>query len=280
MRFCKTRSSVSSTCLLMSSLLVFACLAGCSATETEVEAAPEVGEAAVETLPYEGESLMVYSGAGLSKPMDEIAEVFKEETGCTIKYTYAGSAQNLSQVELTGQGDVYVPGAKYYSDSAVEKGLAEEGQDFAYHVPVIGVPVGNPAGITCLEDLGNDGIDVVFADPEAAAIGKAGKKMLENAGLWESVSANFVAQTPTVNELVVYMAMGQADATIIWEDNIAGVDDVEIVQIADELNDIKTIPVCVLTGTTNHDLAQAFADFVAGEEGKAIYAKHGFRPVE
>jgi len=59
-----------------------------------------------------------------------------------------------------------------------------------------------------------------------------------------------------------------------------GVEDVEIVEIPAEINQIKTIPVLVLKSSENPELAQKFADFVAGPEGKAIYAKHGFKPVE
>lgn len=266
--------------ILIVYLLALACLAGCSANAEEPAADAVDQTTAAEALPYEGETLMVYVGAGMRKPMDEIGEVFKEETGCTVQYSYAGSAQNLSQIELSGEGDLYVPGDIYYSDSAVEKGLAEEGTDIAYHIPVIAVPKGNPAGITCLEDLGKDGVKVVLGDPESASIGKTGKKMLENLGLWESVSKNIVAQTATVNELVVYVSMKQADAAIIWEDNVVGVEDAEIVEIAEDQNKIQTIPICVLTSTTNHELAQAFADYVTSAAGKDIYTKHGFRVIE
>jgi len=49
----------------------------------------------------EGDSLLVYSGAGLRKPMDEIAQVFKEKYGIQIQYTYGGSAQNMGVLPRT-----------------------------------------------------------------------------------------------------------------------------------------------------------------------------------
>ena len=70
--------------------------------------------------------------------------------------------------------------------------------------------------------------------------------MLEKSGILEQVEENVVAKDATVNEVLVHVTMKQADACIIWEDNASGVEEVEIVEIAEENNMIKTIPVCVL----------------------------------
>jgi len=225
-------------------------------------------------------SLLVYSGAGLRKPMDEIAEVFEEKYGIKIQYTYAGSAHNLSQLQLVNEGDIYVPGAMYYYESADEKGLVEMMVDVAYHIPVIAVPAGNPANIQSLEDLTNENVDVILGDEKAAAIGRLSQKLIAKNGLAEPINKNVIAKAATVNELVVYMAMNQADATISWEDNVYGVEDVEIIYIPEEQNLIKTIPVCVLSFSEKKEMAKKFADFVASDEGKNIYKKHGFKPVK
>jgi molybdate transport system substrate-binding protein len=229
---------------------------------------------------HDGESLLVYSGAALRKPMDEIGTRFKAKYGCTIQYTYAGSAQNLSQLELTGEGDVYVPGDESYTDIIFEKGLSEKAQPVVYHIPTIAVPKGNPAGITCLADLAKPGVKVVLGDPKSASVGKLSVKMLKDAGLLEDVSDNVVAQTATEPEMVVYISMNQADAGIIWEDNVFGVENIEAVKIADDLNKTKTVPIAVLKSTTNHDLAQLFADFVASDEAESVWVKYGFKPVK
>jgi len=225
-------------------------------------------------------SLQVLSGAGLRKPMDEIGELFEQKYGVKVEYTYAGSAQNLSQIELSSRGDVYIPGAMYYYTAAKEKGLVDYKKDVAYHIPVIGVPKGNPANIKTLEDLKKSGVKVVLGDEKSCAIGRLAQKILEQNGLQEAVAKNIVAKAATVNELVVYLTMKQADASIIWEDNIAGVEEVEIVEIAKDKNQIKTIPACVITKSKQQELARQFVNFVASEEGKRIYKQHGFKPVE
>ncbi len=233
-----------------------------------------------DTLLYEGQSLLVYSGAGLRKPMDEIGIVFNEKYGAQIEYSYAGSAQNLSQIELVQEGDLYIPGAYSYIESAIEKGFVDECCEVIYHIPVIAVPAGNPANITCLEDLANEGVEVVLGDERSAAIGKTAQKMLENKGILEAVEANVVSKDATVNEVVVHITMGQADACIVWEDNVADIEEVEIVEIPEADNQIKIIPIGILEFTENRELAEVFYDFVLSDEGKAIFEKYGFKTIE
>lgn len=56
----------------------------------------------------EKETLFVYSGAGLKKPMDEIAQKFEKENNVKVEYSYAGSAQLIAQIETSHKGDVFI----------------------------------------------------------------------------------------------------------------------------------------------------------------------------
>ncbi len=243
------------------------CMAcGCTSEATPADTTPAAGVS---------ESLVVYCGAGLREPMDEIAQVYQEKTGTEIKYTYSGSAQLLSQIELLQSGDCYMPGAKSYIDSAAEKGFINSSEKTIYHVLAIAVAPGNPKNITTLADLTKDGVRVAIGEPTGPAVGSAAKKMLESAGYWEDIQGNIVVQSGTVNELLVYMNMDQADAAIIWEDLLDN-SDLEKVDIPINEGFIKVIPIGTLSFSENPEDAQAFANFVSSDDGKAIFVKHGF----
>lgn len=224
----------------------------------------------------ETESLLVYCGAGMRKPMDEIGTVFFEKYGTEVKFIYGGSNALLSQMELIREGDAYMPGAAMYLEIAVEKGLIHYQQPISYHIPIITVPKGNPANITSLEDLGRPGVTLVWGDPDVAAIGKTGKSMLETLGLYDSVWPNVIATLPTMNEVMMQIAMGQADASVNWWDTVKTVEDIDVVEIPIAQNDIKVIPIGALTFSENPETAKEFVDFCASDEGKAIFEKHGF----
>lgn len=266
------------TVIFMVAILFCSAIAlGC--VEEAQEPATTTGETSGElTQPAteEPHSLLVYCGAGMRKPMNEIGTLFFEEYGISVNYNYAGSNTLLAQMELVRKGDVYMPGATYYFDIAKEKGITDYEQRVAYHVPVIAVPKGNPAGITSLSDLTKPGVTVIIGDSKAAAIGKLADRILKENGIYDAVDNNTIARGATVNELVVYTSMKQADASIIWEDLIVNSDKMEIVEIPREQNIIKIIPIGTLTFSENKDAARKFVDFVAAPEGKAIFEKHGF----
>ena len=225
---------------------------------------------------YSEEKLLVYCGAGMRKPMDEIGVLFEETYGVTIEYNYAGSNTLLSQIELTERGDVYMPGATMYIGIAKEKGFIDYEQNISYHIPVIAVPEGNPAGISCLNDLTKSGIEVILGDPKACAIGTLAEKVLEKNNITVP-DGNVVAYAGTVNELVLYVSMGQCDASIIWNASLIGTEDkTDIVEIPINQNLIKIIPIGRLTFSGNKDAAKNFVDFVGSLEGKKVFEKHGF----
>jgi len=221
------------------------------------------------------EKLLVYCGAGMREPMDEIAQVFEEKENIAVYYTYGGSNTLLSQIELTGTGDIYMPGATYYFDAAKEKGYVDEEMLVVYHVPVIATPKGNPAGITSLEDLGNEGVSVILGDPEACAIGKLSDKILEKNNLTDLVIPNIVGRTATVNEICIDISLEQVDAGITWED-LYNPESMEIVYIPNDENIVKIVPIGCLSVSTNKEGAQKFIEFVTSEEGKEIFRRHGF----
>ena len=250
-------------CLMMALLAV----GGCGESKTED------GKQAVEN-----RTLTVHSGAGLRKPMDEIGQAFEEKTGVKVNFNYAGSAQLLGQMDLTQEGDVFVAGSINDMKIAQEKDFAKVYHEVVYHIPVIGVPKGNPAGITCLADMAKPGVKLVLGDAESNAIGKKGEKIFAKNQL--EVEQNVVARDATVNEIVTHLAMGQGDAGLIWEDNGFGNKDIEIIAIPEDQNIIEMVPICCLTFSQEPELAQQFVVFVMSEEGQKIFAKHGFKPVK
>ncbi|EHQ36928.1 molybdate ABC transporter substrate-binding protein [Methanoplanus limicola] len=245
------------------------CVSGNSGDEKDVGAQASGGEGVSE------ESLIVYCGAGLREPMDNIAADFEEQENVKIKFTYGGSAQLLSQIELLQEGDAYMPGARSYIQSAIDKGFVSDSNDVVYHVMTIAVPKGNPKNITCLEDLTNEGVRVGIGEPDGPAVGSAAKKLLDKNGLWEDIQDNIVVQSGTVNELLVYLNMGQTDAVIIWED-LLNEENMEKVDIPVSSGFVKVVPVGMLTFTEKEDTAKKFIDFVSSDAGKAYFEEAGF----
>ncbi|MEA1906329.1 MAG: molybdate ABC transporter substrate-binding protein [Euryarchaeota archaeon] len=227
----------------------------------------------------ETESLLVYCGAGMRAPMDELGSQFEQEYGVKVVCNYAGSGHLLNQIELAQNGDVYHPGAMYYSTIARDRGFIDYEKSVAYHIPVIVVPKGNPANITGLDDLTNPGVRVALGDRGACAIGRLADKILEKNGIKDAVLDNTVVYGTTVNALILYVSGGDVDAAITWaETALFAPNETTVIEIPAEENIIQTIPIGTLTFSENKEAAEEFIDFVTSDEGKAVYEKYGFTP--
>jgi molybdate transport system substrate-binding protein len=73
--------------------------------------------------------------------MEEIAGRFARETGIEVNTIFGGSGTLLSQIELSQQGEIYLPGSPDYIIIANRKRLLVEGSEriVAYLEPMIAV---------------------------------------------------------------------------------------------------------------------------------------------
>lgn len=220
-------------------------------------------------------SIFVYSGAGLKKPMNDIGKAFTDKYGIDVDYNFAGSGSLISQMELSRKGDVFIPGGTPDYQIAQDKGLVGEPEYVAYHVPVIAVQKGNPKNITSVDDFTRPGLKIALGGAEATAIGRSGDKLFQKHGILDEVEKNVVLRGATINEVVVAMNMGTADVALLTLDKI-NPETMDAIDLPAEDSLTLIIPIGTTTFTTQPDTARLFVEFVASDEGKALFAKHGF----
>lgn len=260
------------TLFICTLLCVAACIffAGCtSGTDTQTTTTP------TPTTASEEQALHVYCGAGLSAPMNEIGNLFKEQYDVTVDYTFGGSGTLLPQMQLTKSGDLFMSGGTTAYNAAKQKGLVEEGQNVSYHIPLLVMPKGNPANITSIADLANPGVKLGLGDANATAIGKQANQLLKKNGIYDAAQKNVVVRTATVNELLTYVTTDQVDAAIIMAD-LYDPETMDCIEIPIDENVISVSPIGICTFSEQKDLAQEFVDFVVSDQGKAIFEKHNF----
>jgi len=225
---------------------------------------------------FAGQSLFVHAGAGLRKPMDEIARLFKERYGVQVRFNYTGSACLLAQIMMTQRGDLYLPGEEFYLEQAKDRGYVKEAKIVAYFVPVILVQKGNPKNIQSLADLAQPGLRLALGDPKTCAVGKIADQILEKNGLKKAVSGNIKTYTITAPELGNAIKLGSVDATINWDAVAAWCgEDVTVIPIPPEQNVTSACPLGILKWSQHPALAQKFLDFVASE-GRRVFEKHHY----
>jgi len=255
-------------CTLLIACALFA--AGCTSASN-----PGTQPATVTTTAGTQNTLLIFAGAGLKAPLDEIGPAFTQKYGITVQYNYGGAGTLVTQMNLTRKGDVFIPGSTVEFQTAKDQGLVTTNQLVAYHVPTIAVQKGNPKNITSLKDFARPGLKIALGDANATAIGKAGAKMFKQLNITAAVEKNVVTRTPTINELTVIMNLGQVDAALLTLDQIDSTK-VDAIVIPVKENAVLITPIGATTYSQNPDAADKFVAYVASDEGKAYFAKHGF----
>jgi molybdate transport system substrate-binding protein len=222
-------------------------------------------------------SLLVPCGAGLQPAMDLIAEEYEKRTGVRVDFSYAGAQMLLGQLAFSRRGDLYMPGEGFWVMQAVERGYVDQHRPVVYFTPVIMVPKGNPKNVRTVQDMARPGVRVALGHPEALAVGPLTKRILQRAGVWDTIHKNVVMEAGCIPELTNAVVMKGADAGIMWDASALQVKEhIDIVPIAPELNEVAEVLLATLKFSEDLTEARRFMDYVASDEAKAIFEKMEF----
>jgi len=238
--------------------------------------------AAETTGPAAGERvrLVAFVGAASKPPAQEAKAVFeKAHPNIVVDMTFGGSGTLLNQMILEETGDIYMPGSDGYMDKAEQKRavLPETRAIVAYLIPTICVQHGNPKNIRSLADLARPGVTVGLAEAGAVCLGDASEAVLKHAGLEEAVKKNVITYAKSCDQTQQLVQLGEVDAVIGWDAfKHWAPDQIDVVNIPPEHLRVYNIPAAISVYSRHREAAQQFIDFLTSDEGKAIFAKHGY----
>ncbi len=224
--------------------------------------------------------LRVFAGSANRPALERIAALWEAEGGAPIETIYGGSGTVLSQLQLAGRGDVYLPGSQDFMERAEALGQVrpETIAELAWLVPALIVPEGNPAGIESLEDLTRPGLRVGIGNPDSVCLGSFAIELLEYNGLLERVFPNVVAFGASCSGVADMAAIGSAEVVIGWRVverwNPERLDRVELEP--HQIPRISAIPIAVTTHSERPALASALVDLARSTEGLQAYAEAGY----
>lgn len=264
-----------SLALLLGLLLVAGCAGGGSGSGP---AAGEAGSGSTST--GERIRLVVFVGSASQPPTTEAKEAFEAmHPNITVDVTFGGSGTLLNQMTLEETGDLYMPGSDDYMDKAEAQGaiVPETSAIVAYLVPSICVRSGNPKNIQSLADMGRAEVTVGLAEAGAVCLGDISNEVLRSAGVEEQVKANCITYARSCSQTQQLVQLGEVDAIVGWDAFKSWApEEIDIVPIAPEHLRVRNIPIAVSVYAEQREAAQEFIDFITSQEGKDIFARHGY----
>ena len=217
--------------------------------------------------------LKVFAAASLTAAFTELGRQYAAANGGDkVTFNFAGSQALATQIQQGAPADVFASADIPNMDKV--RDLVATPQNFASNRLAIVVEQGNPKGVRTLDDLASGDLKVVLAAEEVPA-GKYAKQVLDHAG----VTVRPVSQEDNVKAVVTKVALGEADAGIVYVTDVtAGGDKVEGVQIPDDQNVTATYPIATVKAAKDQQGAQAFLDLVLSAEGQQVLKRYGFLP--
>ena len=233
-------------------------------------------------------TLTVYAAASLQDAFSELSRNFEgANPGVKIAFSYAGSQQLAQQITQGAPADIFASANQAQMDVAVRSGriISATAKPFVRNRLVVVLPKANPAGIMTLHDLAKPKIKLVLAAKEVPAgqyalqfLGKATADSAFPPGYKAAVLKNVVSYEDNVRSVLSKVALGEADAGIVYTTDInkgiAG--QVSRIEIPDALNTIASYPIAALKDSPHAALASSFIAYLLSDAGQKIMASYGF----
>ncbi|MDO4316430.1 MAG: molybdate ABC transporter substrate-binding protein [Oscillospiraceae bacterium] len=276
------------------SLLLALCLAlslaACGGQKTEEPAPAEpdtsAGEPAAEPA-AEPVELTVFAAASMTETMDQIIALYKDVApNVTITPTYDSSGTLLTQIQEGADCDLFISAAPKQMNTLDEEGSLLDGTrlDLLENKVTLSVPEGNPSGIETFDQLAEllASGDVLLAMGNSdVPVGQYTQKIFEFYGLDEAAlaAAGVLTYGSNVKEVTTQVSEATVDCGIIYGTDAFSAGLTVVDSATAEMCGQVIYPAAVLADSQNPEAAQAFLEYLTGDEASAVFEGVGFSPL-
>lgn len=224
--------------------------------------------------------LVVFGAASLRDAFEALGTGFRRaHEGARVTFHFAGSQQLRTQIEHGAIADVLASANTEHMDALGRQGLVQPAEIFARNQLVVVVPRGSARGKT-FQDLPSAERIVIGA--AAVPVGRYTRQVLAKAsarwpGFAQQVMARAVSQELSVRQVLAKVALGEADAGIVYRTDAAvAAGKVDVIAIPGDLNVVAAYPIAVLARAPHPALAAAWLAYLRSAEGQQVLARAGF----
>lgn len=249
------------------SLLALVALAGCR-EPASTEPARSQSQAPVR----------VAAAADLTTAFEELGRAFERRTGRTVTFSFGSTGLLARQLQEGAPFDLFAAANASFVDQAVAAGACDGSTKTPYARGRIAAYTrrGGPTPPARLEDLADDRFRrIAIANPEHAPYGQAAREALESLGLFGRVEPRLVLGE-NVRQTFQFAETGNADVAIVALSLVMEDRENPWLLIDDALHRPIDQALAVCVHGANREGGEAFAAFVASEEGRAVMRRYGF----
>lgn len=224
--------------------------------------------------PTYAETVSVAVAANFTAVAEELAPIFKAETGYDVLYSFGATGQLYAQISQGAPFEVFLSADDVRPAQAVTDGLAVEGTVFTYAIGALALystTLDLADGEAAL--LAGDFDKLAIADPATAPYGRAAAQVLTALGLTAMVTPRLVTGE-TITQTLQFVETGNAELGFVAASQVVGKSGVWIVP-AGLYEPIQQDGVLLRAGVDN-PAALAFMDFLKSEKAVTVIEAAGY----
>jgi molybdate transport system substrate-binding protein len=229
------------------------------------------------------ETVRVFAAASLGDALRTLVPPFERAHGARVELNLAGTQTLRAQIEQGAAADVYAFADLEHTQALQARGLVGPHRILARNQLCVVTPAEAPR-VRSLADLARGGTTVVVAESTVPA-GRYTGRWLERMEREPSFGpayrrgfeSNVVSREPNVRLVLAKVALGEADAGIVYATDARGNARVRTLAIPDALN-VAAVYTVGLARVDPGPAARAFVEWLLSAEGERVLRVRGFLP--
>ena len=234
----------------------------------------------------ERQSLTVFAATSLTDVFESLRAAFIEaNSDVDILLNFSSSSTLAAQLIQGAPADVFASANELQLDLVIDSDLiaADTVDIFAHNQLLLIAPADNPAAIESVRDLTKDSVLLVLAAVGTPIRAYTDAMLASHSDDYgedfvDQVMRNLVSEESNVRQVVTRIALGEADAGIVYQSDAIGdvAEQLRSFEIEPAHNQLASYPIAPLAASANPALAQRFITFVLSPEAQPIFAEYGF----
>ena len=241
--------------------------------------------------------ITVFAAASMTEALTEVKDLYEAANkGVTITYNFDSSGTLKTQIQEGAVCDLFISAAQKQMnqlDASCDAEKNPDGLDFVLQGSRIDllenkvalvVPEGNPKGINSFDDLAKalqEGGILMAMGNEDVPVGQYTQKILAFYNLDEATlaGAGLITYGSNVKDVTTQVKEGSVDCGVVYCTDATSAGLTIVDTATKDMCGQVIYPAAVLKDSKQADAAQAFLDYIAKGDGKAILEKYGFSPL-
>ncbi|WP_394243736.1 molybdate ABC transporter substrate-binding protein [Vibrio astriarenae] len=229
------------------------------------------------------QSVTVFAAASMTDALDVIATEFEQQTGVTVKRSYASSSVLARQIAQGAPADIYISANERWMDYLLEQKavVADSVVSLVENQLVLVVPYRGESQEIDIDSASTifkllQGTRLAVGDPKHVPAGIYTQQAFESLGMWNDLQAH-LARANNVRSALLWVERGEANVGVVYKTDAMVSDKVAIVgKFPESSHDAIRYPIAQVAGRDS-DAAESFYQYLISNEAKMVMAQYGFK---